>query len=83
MNRNELLRQKQKREDALKEVSKMYNAPDSIKYDLCDESGQELGALEYEPKGDCVKVYSADGVVIIDGYLLRPLRNVLNKLFDE
>ncbi|MDR0474381.1 MAG: hypothetical protein LBH43_12005 [Treponema sp.] len=82
MGRDELLRRKKEMDEALKEISQKYKAPAGIKYNFCNEAGGRCGSVEYDPENDTVKIFYT-GSVTIDGGMLKPLRDALNKLLDE
>ena len=79
MGRDELLRQKKEREEALKELNQKYKDPASIKYEMRSESGTVYHA-EYLPGNDTLILSCGSE---IKGELLKPLRDILNKLLDD
>ena len=82
MGRNDLLRQRKERDEAQKELDQKYKNPSSVKYDLCDEYGNNHGNAEYFPQTDQLQIFTKSRVSI-EGALLKSLRDVLNKLLDE
>jgi len=65
MGRDELLRQKKEREEALKEIDQKFKDPLSVKYELFDEKGNKAGHLEYHPKGDTVGIHAGSVVSLL------------------
>jgi len=82
MGRDELLRQRKEKEEALKEIAQKFKDPLSVKYELFDDEGRLAGYLEYQPKDDKIGV-NAGGWMSIDGKVIKSLRDALNKLLDE
>ena len=82
MSRDKLLLQAKEREAAFKEFSQNYKVPANAKYFLYDDSGEELGFIEYDPKNDMIQINAAH-VGYIEGYLLKPLIEALIQLRDE
>jgi hypothetical protein len=82
MSREELLKQKKEKDEALKEITEKYKDPLSIKYELFNDAGGKAGYAEYMPQGDYLSI-RAGSTTNIDGNILRSLRDVLNKLLDE
>ena len=78
MGRDEYLRQREEREEALRKLNQKYMYPSSITYDIPTKSGL-IYHLEYRPAYGTLKLCGAE----IPGCLLKPLRDVLNKILDE
>jgi len=83
MGRDQLLRQKKEYDEAVKEVMQKYKDPPSVKYDLYKESGSSAGFVEYFPKSDTVSIVAGGSHAVIDGDILKSLRDVLNKILDD
>ena len=81
MGRDELLKQKRDREEALKEVDLKHKNPTSIKYDIFNDKGENIGNAEYLPQPDEL-IINAGRTTRIDGNILRSLRDVIDKLLD-
>ena len=82
MGRNELLKQKQEKEEAIKALNQSLKTPDSIKYNLVTDAGLKAGYVEYFPLSDSI-VVSHRELSTIKGDVLRSLRDILNQLLDD
>jgi N-acetylneuraminic acid mutarotase len=83
MNRDELLRQQRLKDEAIKAAMQKYKDPSGIKYDLCDDEGANAGYIEYNPKNDSACINACGEMAIIEGKVLKSLRDALNKLLDD
>jgi len=83
MSRNELLRQKTKRENAFKEFERTHKSPAIIKYGLKNEAGIECGYVEYNPQSDTVQILTPLCNAVVEGAMIKSLRDAINKLLDE